>query len=266
MLSLFMEYKRNVSLAPFTTVKIGGPAEFCIEITSYRQFKAVLEELKNKKITILGNGSNVLISDKGLKDYVLINSTNKIKILKNDQIYAESGTQLAHLIEFSLKHGLVGLETFAYIPSTLGRAIAGNIHGPKCLFSSIIKSVEYGKHNNPIILSAILQLKKGDVVAAKKIYQEIIAKKSLSQPMNSLGCIFKNIGDQSVGEIIDKKLKLKGLSIGDAKISEKHANFIENIGQATARDYYSLINLIQDKAKKELNLDLELEIKLLGQI
>jgi len=83
MLSLFMEYKRNVSLAPFTTVKIGGPAEFCIEITSYRQFKAVLEELKNKKITILGNGSNVLISDKGLKDYVLINSTNKIKILKN---------------------------------------------------------------------------------------------------------------------------------------------------------------------------------------
>ena len=67
MLSLFMEYKRNVSLAPFTTVKIGGPAEFCIEITSYRQFKAVLEELKNKKITILGNGSNVLISDKGLR-------------------------------------------------------------------------------------------------------------------------------------------------------------------------------------------------------
>jgi len=160
----------------------------------------------------------------------------------------------------------VVVETFAYIPSTLGGAIAGNIHGPKCLFSSIIKSVEYGKHNNPIILSAILQLKKGDVVAAKKIYQEIIAKKSLSQPMNSLGCIFKNIGDQSVGEIIDKKLKLKGLSIGDAKISEKHANFIENIGQATARDYYSLINLIQDKAKKELNLDLELEIKLLGQI
>ena len=85
--------------------------------------------------------------------------------------------------------------------------------------------------------------------------------------MNSLGCVFKNPSPQlPAGLVIDKQLKLKGLCVGDAKISEKHANFIENIGQATASDYYTLIKLIQSKAKKELNINLDLEIKLLGQI
>jgi len=262
-----MDWKQNIPLAPHTTVKIGGPAEFYVEVTNYRQFKAVLADLKNEKVTILGNGSNVLISDSGIKGYVIINSTSNIKLLPNNQIWAESGTQLAHLIDFSLNHGLVGLETFAYIPSTLGGAIAGNIHGTETLFSTIAKSVEYANHKQPIILSAILQLKPGDTVAARKISRDIIEKKSINQPMNSLGSIFKNPSPlRPAGLIIDKELKLKGLCIGDAKISEKHANFIENTGHATATDYYALTKLIQSKAKTELKLDLELEIKLLGQI
>jgi len=112
-----------------------------------------------------------------------------------------------------------------------------------------------------------LQLKTGDTKNAKQEILKIIKEKSDIQPMNSLGCIFKNPSPQlPAGQIIDKQLKLKGLCIGDAKISEKHANFIENIGKATASDYYALIKLIQSKAKQELNINLDLEIKLLGQI
>ena len=262
-----MDFVRNHPIAPYTTVKIGGPAEYFIHSTSYHQFKTILESLKNKQITILGNGSNVLISDTGIKGYVIKNSSQEIKLLPNNQIWAASGVQLSQLIDFSLNNGLIGLETFAYIPSTLGAAIAGNIHGTKYHFSTITKSIESLNLPQPIILSAILQLKNGDTQKAKEIAKDIIQTKSLVQPMNSLGSIFINPSvNHTAGQIIDKELKLKGLSIGDAQISPSHANFIVNNGHATAKDYLSLIKLIQDTAKKSLNLDLELEIKLLGQI
>jgi len=269
-LSLFMDYKNNVSLAPYTTVQIGGPAEFCITATSYSHLKAILDDLALKQaqnITILGNGSNTLISDNGLKGYVVKNNSNEIKLLPNDQIKVSSGVQLPHLIDFSLKNGLTGLESFAYIPSTIGGAIAGNIHGTEFHFKDITKSIEYYSDQNPIILSAVLQLKKGNVADALKIKEEIIQKKSINQPMNSLGCIFKNPSPESpAGAIIDQQLNLKGFRIGDAAISEKHANFIVNLGHATAKDYYSVICHIKKLALEKLNLDLDLEIKLLGQI
>jgi UDP-N-acetylmuramate dehydrogenase len=269
MLSLFMEWKHNIPLAPYTTVKIGGPAEHLIEATSYHQLKTILDSLKKNGVstaTILGNGSNTLISDNGIKGYVIINKSNEIELMDNNQIKSSSGVQLAKLIEFSHLNNLVGLESFAYIPSTVGGAISGNIHGKKFLFKELVISSEIIKLDNPIILSSIIQLKKGNVQKAKQEIKEIIKEKTKTQAMNSLGCIFKNTPELPAGLIIDKHLKLKGLCIGDAKISEKHANFIENIGHATAKDYYSLIKLIQSKAKEELNIDLDLEIKLLGQI
>jgi len=270
MVSLFMDWKKNIPLAPYTTVKIGGPAEHLCEVDSYHQLKAILCDLQKNgvsTVTILGNGSNTLISDNGIKGHVIINKSNEIELIDKNRIKSSSGVQLAKLIEFSHQNNLVGLETFAYIPSTVGGAISGNIHGTKFLFNDLLLSSEIIKLDKPIIISAILQLKTADTQTAKQEVLKIIKEKSKNQPMNSLGCIFKNPSPQlSAGLIIDKQLKLKGLCIGDAKISEKHANFIENIGHATASDYYSLIKLIQSKAKKELNLNLDLEIKLLGQI
>lgn len=269
-LSLFMDYKTNVPLAPYTTVQIGGPAEFFITATGSDHLRAILDDLALKQaqnITILGNGSNTLISDSGLSGYVIKNNSNHIEILQNNQIKVDSGVQLPYLIDFSLKNGLTGLETFAYIPSTVGGAIAGNIHGTEFHFKDITKSIKYYSDQNPIILSAILQLKKGNATDALKIKDEIIQKKSLNQPMNSLGCIFKNPSSQSTaGMIIDQQLGLKGFRIGDAAISEKHANFIVNLGHATAKDYYSVICHIKKLALEKLNLNLDLEIKLLGQI
>lgn len=270
MLSLFMEYKTNVSLAPYTTVKIGGLAEFFITATSIDHLRAILDDITLKQaqnITILGNGSNTLISDKGIPGYVIKNNSNDIKVLNNSQIKVGSGVQLPYLIEYCLDNGLTGLETFAYIPSTIGGAISGNIHGTEFHFNDIIKSIEYYSDKNPIILSAILQLKNNDSQKAKKIKEEIIEKKSQNQPMNSLGCIFKNPSpDSPAGMIIDKQLNLKGYRIGNAAVSEKHANFIVNLGDATAKDYYSIICHIKKLAQEKLNLNLDLEIKLLGQI
>jgi len=265
-----MNYQKDKILAPFTTVKIGGPAEFFIVAESKHQLQQILDDIpvnKGKKITILGNGSNTLISDKGIDGYCIKNNSSDIKLLDNNQIEVDSGVQLSRLIDFSLQHQLTGLETFAYIPSTIGGAIAGNIHGTKETFDHFVKKIQYHPLHTNIILSAILQLQPGDSKQAQQIKQDIINHKQQTQPTNSLGCIFKNPSpDQPSGYIIDKLLNLKGHRIGDAQISEKHANFIINLGQATAKDYYGLITLIQNKAKKELNINLELEIKLLGKI
>ena len=261
-----MDIQKNIPLAPYTTVKIGGPAQFFIHVHNTSEF---LEAIKygqdyNLPITILGNGSNVLISDSGIRGLVIKNDSNEIEILNDNKIKVASGVQLSQLINFSLENNLLGLQDFAYIPSTIGGAIAGNIHDDnKILFSQFIDSVE---KINDIIISAILKLTPGDSTLAKEKVVSIIQKKSLVQSMNSLGSVFKNIPNQDPsGMIIDQKLNLKGYAIGDAQVSSLHANFIINNGQATASDYLKLIKYIQSQALEKLNLTLEPEIKFLGQ-
>ena len=263
---------QNHPLAPYTTVKIGGPADIFIQTKSSEELKDILsfcrDVLQNVSTdipaTILGNGSNVLISDSGIRGVVIKNEANNIELLSNNQIKVDSGVQLPQLINFSLDHNLVGLEEFAYIPSTVGGAIAGNIHGDdKHFFSQFIISIE--KINN-FIISAILQLNSGDTTSARQKFQNIIQRKTSTQSMNSLGSVFKNLPNQDPsGVIIDQKLNLKGYSIGNAQISPLHANFIINNGKATAKDYFKLIKFIQKQAKEKLNLNLEPEIKFLGQ-
>lgn len=274
------EIYQNHPLAPYTTVKIGGPADIFIHTKSSKEFKNILNFLENKNtevtlsskfpITIIGNGSNVLISDSGLRSIIIKNDSNEIEILPNNQVKVASGVQLTQLINFTLNNNLVGLEEFAYIPSTVGGAIAGDIHGDdKHLFSQFIVSVE--KINN-FIISAVLQLNSGDTVAAKQKFQNIIQRKTTVQSMNSLGSVFKNppadragLPALTSGMIIDQKLNLKGYSIGDAQISPLHANFIVNNGHATAADYFKLVKFIQTQAQEKLGIALEPEIKFLGQ-
>ena len=262
-----LEIYQDYPLAPYTTVKIGGPADIFIQTKSSPDFKKILsfcQNIPNTPITILGNGSNVLISDSGIRGIVIKNNADNIELLPNNQIKVDSGAQLSQLINFSLDNNLTGLEEFAYIPSTLGGAIAGNIHGDnKTLFSTFLVSVE---KVNDFIISAVLQLNSGNASLARQKAQDIIQRKTNTQPTNSLGSIFKNIpGQDPSGLIIDQKLNLKGYSIGDAQISPLHANFIINKGKATAKDYYKLIQFIQKQSKEKLNLNLEPEIKLLGQ-
>ncbi len=263
-----LEIYQNHPLAPYTTVKIGGPADIFIHTKSSEEFKNVLNFTchltSNIFPTILGNGSNVLISDSGIRGIVIKNDAHNIELLPNNQIKVDSGTQLSQLINFTLDNNLVGLEEFAYIPSTIGGAIAGDIHGDdKTLFSTLLVSIE---KINDFIISAVLQLNLGDATLARQKFQNIIQRKTSAQSMNSLGSVFKNIPNQDPsGVIIDKKLNLKGYSIGDAQISPLHANFIINKGHATATDYFKLIKFIQSLALEKLNIGLEPEIKFLGE-
>lgn len=260
-----MDIQQNIPLAPYTTVKIGGPADFFIHTQNSKDFIEAIKygQQNNLPITILGNGSNVLISDSGLRGLVIKNDSNEIELLPDNKIKVSSGTQLSYLINFTLDHNLLGLEEFAYIPSTIGGAIAGNIHGTNGNFSDYVDSVE--KYDD-FIISAKLHLKSGDSAAAKIKVKETIQKKSAVQSMISLGSVFKNKqGQNPTGMIIDQDLNLKGYSIGNAQVSPLHANFIVNTGNATAKDYLSLINLIQSQMQAKFGFQLELEIKLLGE-
>ena len=321
-----LEIYQNHPLAPYTTIKIGGPADIFIHTKSSEDLKEILEFLNGAdnisssdaserilrkvaseeetiikpNITILGNGSNILISDSGIRGIVIKNDSQKIEILPNNQVKVDSGTQLSLAINFLADHQLSGLEEFSYIPSSVGGAIKGNIHGVnKNNFSTLLESIEvfdiknstiydlrsseqiwgydysqFQDQPNLIIISTILNLKTGETEVIKQTAKDIYETKSTSQLMNSLGCAFKNPPEsiclpiwqekKSAGWIIDQELNLKGYSIGDAQISPLHANFIINNGHATAKNYLDLVDLIQSQMQTKFGFQFELEIKLIG--
>jgi len=288
-----MEIIKNHPLAALTTVKIGGPADTLIITSTTNEFiEALSQSDSNQPLIILGNGSNVLIADTGIRGTVIKNSSSSIEYLPGNRVKVDSGTQLNTLIQDTTTHYLSDLEEFAYIPSTIGGAIYGNIHGfNKSNFNKILLEIdvfdlsekkiitspiqaselkwdydysEFQSHPSWIILSATLQLSPGDSKLSKKFISDIIAHKSQTQSLNSLGSVFKNPPSDSAGRIIDQELGLKGFQIGNAQISLLHANFILNLGNATASDYKAVVNTVQERAKAKLNLDLEPEIKFLG--
>jgi UDP-N-acetylmuramate dehydrogenase len=282
--------QQNISLAPYTTVKIGGIAQYFINTKTSSDFVNTLKSTDIKPITIIGNGSNILISDQGLTGLVIKNSADKIEFLSQNQVKVDSGVMLPTLLQQCALQGLSNLEEFAYIPSSIGGAIFGNIHGVnKNNFDKFLVSIDvfnlesntqekyqtsnlswsydysdFQKHPEWIIISATLQLSPGDKDTSLQIIKDIIAKKITTQSMNSLGSVFKNPDNDSAGRIIDQELNLKGFQIGDAQISPKHANFIVNLGHATATDYIQIINEVISKAKSK-GFDLIPEIKFLGK-
>lgn len=286
-----MKILKNEALAPFTTVKIGGPAQTLIITDTTQEFIEALQKTGSSDVFILGNGSNILISDRGIPATVIKNNSQSVAYLDSDLVKVDSGIQLPWLINDTISHSLSGLEEFAYIPSSIGGAIYGNIHGVnKSNFDKFVRKItvfdrktqtvaeldslsmswdydfsEFKEKPHLIILSALLQLTPGNKNLSQQQVKDIIAKKILSQSMNSLGSTFKNPPGDAAGRIIDQELKLKGYRIGDAQISPKHANFILNLGQATATDYKAVIDHVIQTAKTKLNLILEPEIIFWGQ-
>lgn len=286
-----MKILKNEALAPFTTVKIGGPAQTLIITDTTQEFIEALQKTGPSDVFILGNGSNILISDRGIPATVIKNNSQSVAYLDSDLVKVDSGVQLPWLINDTISHSLSGLEEFAYIPSSIGGAIYGNIHGVnKSNFDKFVRKItvfdrktqtvaeldslsmswdydfsEFKEKPHLIILSALLQLTPGNKNLSQQQVKDIIAKKILSQSMNSLGSTFKNPPGDAAGRIIDQELKLKGYRIGDAQISTKHANFILNLGQATATDYKAVIDHVIQTAKTKLNLTLEPEIIFWGQ-
>ena len=280
----------NESLKKHTTYGIGGPADLMIFPKSKQDLIKVIEIINDNKIqlTILGSGSNVLVSDNGIRGAV-ISLKNSLKQIEVDDniLYAECGTMLGKIVKHAVKNNLIGLENLNGVPGTLGGALIMNagawggeisenlIHVEVINSKSEIQKIQKKDLNfsyrqssfnkDDILLSAKFNLKKADKDIIKENFIEAQSGRKKSQPLNkrSAGSLFKNPKNNSAGKLLDEA-GLKGFSIGDAKISEKHANFFINDGDATSKDMLMLIKKAHKEVKDKFNVNLSLEVKLMG--
>ncbi len=281
--------KTNVNLVNYTSFKIGGAAEFFLTPKNIKELQDALGFAKNKKIPvfILGSGSNILISDNGVKGLVIKLNKKCFKNLysKGTRLVAGSGLKLNQLILFAKTKGLSGLEFLAGIPGTLGGSLIGNAgawgksigdlveqvcvldyNGRQRLLSARELRFSYRRSNlnKCIILWSRLKLEKKNkaIIAAEMKRYFLVRSKTQNNTLPNAGCIFKNPSDQmSAGKLIDL-CKLKGRKKGKAIISKVHANFILNLGNAKSSDVLFLINLICKKVKSKFGINLAQEIKL----
>ena len=258
-----IEVKENVSLAEYTTFKIGGPARYFFIAKNKQDLIKAIEFAKNKHLTffILGGGSNLLVSDNGFKG-VVIKIQNQDYRIDGTRIITDAGVELNTLVNLSIDNSLTGLEWAIGIPGTIGGAVKVNASAFGQNIKELVKNI---KKINKIIISVELDLKKGNKEDSLKIIKEYIQKRKNTQPLEyaSAGCIFKNTSGQGAGRLIDQA-GLKGVKIGQAMISEKHANFIINLGGAKSDDVINLIKLVKQTIKDKFDLELEEEIQYLG--
>lgn len=289
----------NKTLAPFTTYKIGGQADLFVDVhTVDDMVNAVLEARRNRiPVFLLGCGSNILITDKGFRGLVIHNLTNKVQVIDNDTIVAESGVIIADLIEQCRQRGLSGLEHFAGIPGTVGGAMWQNLHflspdrqrtvliGEVVRAGSILTAegdirivdvdyFEFGydssilQRRSDVVLDITFQLIQKPMVEIQTVINSNVAWRNDKQPplaeYPSCGSVFKKIKDVGAGRLIEQA-GLKGMRIGGAEVSKKHANFIVNTGNATADDVIQLIQHVQKEVRQKLGYTLETEIKIIGE-
>ena len=284
--------KQNEPMKNHTSFKIGGPAEFYIKITSIKELQKILEFAKKEqiKITILGNGSNVLVPDSGIKGIVIRTNLKEIKIEPKEQnkieITVDDATPIGFLAQKLLKEEITGFEEISGIPGTIGGAILMNAgaHGKEMKdIVTEITAIDYNgkihKFTNEqakftyrnsifssgkyIILQAKIILEKGNAKEIKAKMDEYAQFRKEKQPIEypSAGSTFKRGIDFITAKLIDDA-GLKGYTIGGAKVSEKHAGFIINTGNATAQDVLDLAKYVTNKVYEKFGKKIEFEIKI----
>ena len=280
----------NEPLSKHTTYGIGGPAEIMVFPENKTDLIQIIRTARkmNQPVSILGSGSNILISDNGIKGVVIsLKNTLKLIEIKNQKLYAECGSMLGRIVKQAVKHNLIGLENLNGVPGTLGGALVMNAGAWGGEISENLVQVELidedGKlrylqkneinfsyrqssfNKKDILLSAEFLLKKADKEIINKNFVEAQTGRKSTQPLNkrSAGSLFKNPKGHSAGKLIDEA-GLKGFSVGQAKISDKHANFFINEGNASSRDMLQLIKKAHQTVKEKFNINLELEVKLMG--
>lgn len=284
-----LKIKVKEPLKDRTTFKIGGAAQFFSEPKDYRQLNSLLTFAKKNKLPvfIIGAGSNLLISDKGVRGLVIKLSPAYFKkiSLKKSCIEAGSAVKLSQLIGFCEGKSLKGLEFLIGIPGTLGGALAMNAGCWGKSIGDLVKEVKVMDYNGKIkkisskdikfsyrksnlakyvILSAILRFEKYKQAEIKRNIRQYLTLRRNTQGLTypNAGCIFKNPrNNHSAGKLIDL-CGLKGKRIGNAFVSGRHANFILNKGNAAAKDVLGLMHLIKRQVKDKFRLNLEPEIKI----
>jgi UDP-N-acetylmuramate dehydrogenase len=284
--------QENVSLAPYTSARIGGQADVFVMVKSANELMDVIQILWNYGMPyyILGGGSNVLVSDKGVRGVVVLDRAKEVLFESGDQptVWCEAGVVFSNLANRCASKGLSGLEWAATVPGTVGGAVYGNAgaFGADMSASLIwaevltkngrekltVEQMDYGYRTSilkrgeimAIVLSAMLRLKNSskEEVSAK-ITEFSERRKSTQPPGASMGSMFKNPAGDHAGRLIEAA-GLKGTRIGNAEISTKHGNFFVNHGETKAEDVRALINLAQETVNRKFGVHLELEVELVG--
>ncbi len=283
---------KQADMSRYTSFRVGGPAELLVEPNSTEALSGLLKACKQEgvKPLVLGKGSNVLVPDSGLKNVVLLlgEAFSKVEYCGNNMVRAQAGASLTKLCRFALDYSLTGLE-FAYgIPGSVGGAIYMNAGAYGGEMKDVVMVVNHmnadgekgswqGKaelgfdyrHSNYmgadlIITSVIFYLEKGNPDAIKMKMDQTMARRVAKQPLEypSAGSTFKRPEGHFAGALIEQ-CNLKGYTIGGAQVSEKHAGFVINRGNATATDILQLISYIQETVRKETGVNLEPEVQIL---
>ena len=281
-------------MAKHTSFKIGGPADVFIKVDNIEELKEILDLSKKNQIplTIIGNGSNLLVTDKGIRGITAKLNLKDIEI-KNENnkqiIQVEAGVPVGLLAQKLLKEEITGFEELSGIPGTIGGAVImnagahgkelkdilkkvtamdynGNIHeftNEECLFSYRNSRFQKEKY---IILQATLELEKGNSTEIKEKMDEYMQFRKEKQPIEypNAGSTFKRGEDFVTAKLIDEA-GLKGYKVGGAQVSEKHAGFIVNVDNATAKDVIELTDYIKEKIEEKFGKKINLEIQIIGE-
>lgn len=292
-------WQADVPLAPLTTFKVGGPAEFLADISSEAELRALVREASDAGIPVtpLGGGSNVLVADEGIRGVVVRLRLTDIERVDRETVRAGAGVTINGLVRWTIGRGLAGLEAWAGTPGTVGGAIRGNAHWGGQDIATRVRSVTLAARDGSIVdvpgdqmgfaydrsriidtgeivVAASFAVAEGNVEELRARARASLHYRKQTQPlaMPSAGCIFQNPSPddsvpagipRSAGALIDRA-GLKGLRIGGARISERHANFIVNDGGATADDIRQLIERARDEVRRRFGVELRDEVVCLG--
>lgn len=285
--------QENVTLAPYTSARIGGPADILLTVKSAEELADAMTFIWRNEIpyAMLGGGSNVLVSDKGVRGLVVLNRSKGVRFEEGDQprVWCEAGVVFSNLANRCASKGFAGLEWAATVPGTVGGAVYGNAGAFGGDMSMNLISAELltrdGRVNysveqmgyayrtsvlkrgevNAIVLSALLGLKNSTKEEVSvKIAQFSERRKNTQPPGASMGSMFKNPTGDYAGRLIEAA-GLKGTRIGNVEISTVHGNFFVNHGETKADDVRSLIDLTRRSVLEKFGVELELEVELIGE-
>ncbi|OLD76078.1 MAG: UDP-N-acetylenolpyruvoylglucosamine reductase [Ignavibacteria bacterium 13_1_40CM_2_61_4] len=280
--------KLGEPMSRYTSFRIGGPADYYLEPAGASDVAVIVPFLRKENIPfiIIGKGSNMLVSDKGIRGAVL-NFEHGLNGMRteNDLVIVESGVTIARFVDFCVQRGFQGVEMLPGIPGTVGGAvmmnagayggeISDNLVAVSVLRDDKVVSVPKAEagfayrrsgFGGDVILGASFKLPAGDKAEIMRKRRELLMKRNRAQPVNfpNSGSMFKNPPDNFAAKLIEDA-GLKGTRRGEAQISERHANFIVNLGGATADDVLELIELARRTVHEKFQVNLELEVKLVG--
>ena len=289
-----------VTLAPYTTFKVGGPADWLLDTHTSDELVRALEIARTAHVpvTILGGGSNVLIGDGGIRGLVIRPRANALDLRAPGEVRADAGVTINGLVRWTINHGLAGLEAWAGTPGTVGGGIFGNAHyGGRLLGDRVVNvrlvdtaghvedvaaaDMDFGydrsrlQRTGEVLLWAIFAVGRGEPADLRAVARQSLAHRKRTQPLESpsAGCVFQNPDaardripsgiPASAGALIDRA-GLKGRAWGRARISPAHANFIVNEGGATAADVRGLIELCRREVRERFGVELVEEVVYLG--